>query len=261
MFSLPWQNWLRLVVWWAVGLLVYFLWSRRNAAALRALSFPPEGSPRGDGDSLASAGPSSPSKAAARSSNVSTAAPGHAHRSSAPGTTEPSSPSQNRRRKAGGTQDSSSAYLEEEKEGRAALDENKTRLLTTPDSTTEEGSLDYVPDQTFSPFSSRSLLRGGLGRYGTLQEEVDDDYDLIHRPKLQHTEENEDEETDAYPRLSLSRVSLKDELLGIPGQEAAKRQVRFTTSTTNAPPPVNVSGRKIGLGPREVGEEDESVYH
>lgn len=37
MISLPWENWLRLVVWWAVGIVVYLLYSRPNAKRLRMI--------------------------------------------------------------------------------------------------------------------------------------------------------------------------------------------------------------------------------
>jgi APA family basic amino acid/polyamine antiporter len=36
MLSLPGSNWIRLVVWLAIGLAIYFGWSRKNAAFLRA---------------------------------------------------------------------------------------------------------------------------------------------------------------------------------------------------------------------------------
>ena len=35
MVSLPWQTWLRLIAWWVLGLVVYFAYSHRRAAAAR----------------------------------------------------------------------------------------------------------------------------------------------------------------------------------------------------------------------------------
>ncbi len=35
MLSLPWQTWLRLVAWWVLGLVIYFAYSNRKAAAVR----------------------------------------------------------------------------------------------------------------------------------------------------------------------------------------------------------------------------------
>ncbi len=36
MLSLPWQTWVRLVAWWILGLVVYFTYSHRRAASVRA---------------------------------------------------------------------------------------------------------------------------------------------------------------------------------------------------------------------------------
>lgn len=35
MLSLPWENWIRLFVWWALGVIVYLAYGRRNAARMR----------------------------------------------------------------------------------------------------------------------------------------------------------------------------------------------------------------------------------
>jgi len=35
MFSLPWENWLRLAVWLVVGLVIYFAYGRKNSVLAR----------------------------------------------------------------------------------------------------------------------------------------------------------------------------------------------------------------------------------
>jgi APA family basic amino acid/polyamine antiporter len=63
MFSLPWENWLRLVIWLGIGLCVYFLYGRRHSKLGKALrgeiathGISPAGMPV-DGDTMATAGP------------------------------------------------------------------------------------------------------------------------------------------------------------------------------------------------------------
>ena len=35
MFSLPWENWLRLFIWLAAGLFIYFLYGRHHSVLVR----------------------------------------------------------------------------------------------------------------------------------------------------------------------------------------------------------------------------------
>ena len=37
MFSLPWENWLRLAVWLAVGLVIYFSYGHKHSVLARRL--------------------------------------------------------------------------------------------------------------------------------------------------------------------------------------------------------------------------------
>jgi APA family basic amino acid/polyamine antiporter len=65
MFSLPPENWVRLVVWMAIGLVIYFSYSRHHSVMATALAreigthgVSPAGSPDRDGG----AGPDAPGR-------------------------------------------------------------------------------------------------------------------------------------------------------------------------------------------------------
>ncbi len=38
MFSLPWENWLRLAVWLAIGLVIYFCYGRKHSVLAKTLN-------------------------------------------------------------------------------------------------------------------------------------------------------------------------------------------------------------------------------
>ena len=46
MLSLPWQTWIRLVLWWVLGLLIYFTYSRKRATRIREDATSVEAAPR-----------------------------------------------------------------------------------------------------------------------------------------------------------------------------------------------------------------------
>ena len=46
MLSLPWQTWIRLVLWWILGLVIFFAYSRPRASRIREAATSPEAVPR-----------------------------------------------------------------------------------------------------------------------------------------------------------------------------------------------------------------------
>ena len=47
MFSLPAENWLRLAVWLAIGLVIYFAYGRRHSVLAKAAAAEPTVDPKG----------------------------------------------------------------------------------------------------------------------------------------------------------------------------------------------------------------------